>query len=644
MGFLDVGLDLFVPESAESRDDTEYADDSRSKGYILTQPVQGKAGFASRPSYTTTHNDHSNREEQASTSSSKHKEKVSTKQKEKASTSSSKERQIQRQQNELKYWSGLSVRVAMAVMRANGSETIAQKVCTIVLAEGIKQSGQKLSSKMMHALSVKLSVSVLEAGGDQKMGLAVMNAVMAYDNKYEYGKSAESSTLIDSSSIGKSKIVSSAQSIAPSVRSNQLKSLSTTSSNKSQRSKLFKRKGKIELSAQSSTPSIRSDQSSAFSTTSSHTSKRSKLRSIESIEMKTLEKQRAILEAELNNQEREREFNEQMAALDAATNERLASLELDSTRWLPEEVPLTNEENQDSQVDECKDCNIEEKQDDNGDDKVKAFQSGIDDFVLGFNEQMAALEVAANETFDATKEAFLDVIGLTQNEHQDTTVDDSSEFDATKETVLEKEELMQNEHDREDTAEDDNYEFDVTKEASLEKEESTQNVHEETTEDDGMIVNDDTKQEDISEEVSAFQNKVRAFRSVTDDFISGFSEQMATFVAAARERLAGSDKRVEALQDNAMSPHDDILLITADECRNVIDDLKHNEDYHDNDKKSPLQMLTSQFYQSFDCSVDNNQDKMPLNPPNEKGERIRVQIFCPLPSSIVIPVTLKNIP
>ena len=359
--------------------------------------------------------------------------------KDQSSTSSSKERQIQRQRNELKYWSGLSVRVAMAVMQANGSETIAQKVSTIVLAEGRKQSGQKRSSKMMRALSVKLSISVLEAGGDQNIGLAVMNAVMAYENSCSV-KFVESSKLDDNSNTDKSKIVSSAQSIAPSVRSNKSMALSTTSSNRSNKSKRNK---------------------------------------LQSIEMQILEKQRAIEEAELRNLEREREFNEQMAALEAATKERLAAL--NATRALLEEEPLINVDNENAQVDESKDSNIEDKRDSSGDDKGNAFQSGIDDFVLGFNEQMAALEVVAKESlaeFDATKEAFLERVGLAQNEYQDIAV--ANDRNEGKDTI----------------------------------------------------------QDDIS-------NKVSAFQSGIDGFVSGFSEQLA--------KLAGSASWKDTAEDNAIS-------------------------------------------------------------------------------------------
>jgi len=144
--------------------------------------------------------------------------------KERTSISTSKRKKLQ--QSEVEYWTGLSVRVAMAVIQTNGSEKMAQKASSIILIEGRRQSAQERSSKMMRALSAKLSVAMLEAKADQKTILAVMNAVSEYDNNQNAVKSAESMSFDDSSTIKTDpnvhvdlaeEIESAAPSVAPSV-------------------------------------------------------------------------------------------------------------------------------------------------------------------------------------------------------------------------------------------------------------------------------------------------------------------------------------------------------------------------------------------------------------------------------------------
>mmetsp|Transcript_9534 Transcript_9534/g.19792 ORF Transcript_9534/g.19792 Transcript_9534/m.19792 type:complete len:1395 (-) Transcript_9534:6-4190(-) len=81
----------------------------------------------------------------------------------------------------LEYWSGLSVRAAMAVMQAKGSEMVAQKAANAVL-EGakMKRSDGKKSSKqvVLRELATKASVAVLEAGGDHRVAAAAAVAIM----------------------------------------------------------------------------------------------------------------------------------------------------------------------------------------------------------------------------------------------------------------------------------------------------------------------------------------------------------------------------------------------------------------------------------------------------------------------------------
>lgn len=81
----------------------------------------------------------------------------------------------------LEYWSGLSVRAAMAVMQAKGSEMVAQKAANAVL-EGAKMKlgdGKKSSKQVvLRELATKASVAVLEAGGDHRVAAAAAVAIM----------------------------------------------------------------------------------------------------------------------------------------------------------------------------------------------------------------------------------------------------------------------------------------------------------------------------------------------------------------------------------------------------------------------------------------------------------------------------------
>eukprot|EP00984_Skeletonema_dohrnii_P014073 scaffold5881_cov103-Skeletonema_dohrnii-CCMP3373.AAC.2 len=255
--------------------------------------------------------------------SSKSSSKVSTKKPiEKIQTSSKKDhtsiptsKRKELRRIELEYWSGLSVRVAMAVIQANGSEKMAQKASNIVLDEGRRQRGRERSSKMMRALSTKLSVAVLEAGADQKVALAVVLAVLTDENNENVIKSAESMLFDDSSTIWTDpnvniadEVESVASSLASTIRSNRSKAVSITPSNRSK--------------AVSVTPSMAS-----------------KRRQLKSWEMQILEKQKAIEEAELRNQEKEREFNQRIEFYEAAAEKisRLAALDVSKDAVLEKE-------------------------------------------------------------------------------------------------------------------------------------------------------------------------------------------------------------------------------------------------------------------------------------------------------------------
>ncbi len=311
------------------------------------------------------------------------------------------------QRKQLKYWSGLSVRVAMAVIQANGSKKMAQKASSIVIVEGRKQNGRDRNSNMMRALSAKLSVAMLEAGADRKISLAIMNAITTYDNN-NVVKSAESMSFDGSSTTKTSRnikgdLIEETRSVAPSVASSRDPTI------RSNRSK-----------AVSITPSNRSK---AASITPALSSTRSKL---QTIEMQILEKQRAIEEAELRNQEKEREFNERMAALKAAADERLAALDATKDSLLEKEES-TQSEQLDTQANIYESTGNCTKQENTDNEIVSSFQSGIDDFVLSFNEQMTALETAAKEGLaglDATKTSLLEKASFTQSDQVDIVAED----------------------------------------------------------------------------------------------------------------------------------------------------------------------------------------------------------------------------
>eukprot|EP00579_Thalassiosira_antarctica_P010556 CAMPEP_0201918252 /NCGR_PEP_ID=MMETSP0903-20130614/7465_1 /ASSEMBLY_ACC=CAM_ASM_000552 /TAXON_ID=420261 /ORGANISM="Thalassiosira antarctica, Strain CCMP982" /LENGTH=528 /DNA_ID=CAMNT_0048454531 /DNA_START=51 /DNA_END=1633 /DNA_ORIENTATION=- len=84
----------------------------------------------------------------------------------------------------LTYWSSLSVRAAMAVIQAKGSEVMAQKAANAVLEEGKKKHKCDLRT-----LATKISVVVLEAGGDHMVAAAVAVAIMnEEDSKRKDGR------------------------------------------------------------------------------------------------------------------------------------------------------------------------------------------------------------------------------------------------------------------------------------------------------------------------------------------------------------------------------------------------------------------------------------------------------------------------
>ena len=78
----------------------------------------------------------------------------------------------------LEFWTGLSVRVTVAVLQAGGSGEIAQKASSVVLAIGKNHEGRQHDAKTMIALSTKLSSIILEAGGSAEVAAAASLAVI----------------------------------------------------------------------------------------------------------------------------------------------------------------------------------------------------------------------------------------------------------------------------------------------------------------------------------------------------------------------------------------------------------------------------------------------------------------------------------
>lgn len=101
-----------------------------------------------------------------------------------------------------KYWSSLSVSVALAVMQADGSEAIAEKAANAVLEAGKNHHhrGASNNKSCLEDLATKVSIAVLEAGGDYEAAAAVAVAVMnsgddnTDDGEYKKNSSTDSSS------------------------------------------------------------------------------------------------------------------------------------------------------------------------------------------------------------------------------------------------------------------------------------------------------------------------------------------------------------------------------------------------------------------------------------------------------------------
>ena len=108
----------------------------------------------------------------------------------------------------MSFWSTLSVKTAMAVMKANGSENVANTAANAVLdAEKARHSTSSLSK-----LAIEVSIAVLQAGGDQEAAAAASYAIM--NGGQDLSKSTNQKSSKFSSNGSRKKSMSDADSIS----------------------------------------------------------------------------------------------------------------------------------------------------------------------------------------------------------------------------------------------------------------------------------------------------------------------------------------------------------------------------------------------------------------------------------------------
>ncbi|KAL7445202.1 hypothetical protein ACHAXM_011882 [Skeletonema potamos] len=212
-----------------------------------------------------------------------------------SSRSSSK---IKSTENDLEYWSALSVRAAMAVLKAGGSEKIAQEASNLVLTTGKKLKGKQNDNKTLMFLSTKLALVVLEAGGNEKVAAAVSSAIMASyavvgtnEDEIHGSDSSSGSFHIESKQHSKAQARADAPSVASSMASRRRKL----------KAKEIEMEEKMKSLARADAPSV----------TSSMASRRRKLKAKE-IEM---EEKIKTLETAERRMKKEEDINEKLAAL-----------------------------------------------------------------------------------------------------------------------------------------------------------------------------------------------------------------------------------------------------------------------------------------------------------------------------------------
>jgi hypothetical protein len=288
---------------------------------------------------------------------------------------------------EMKYWMDLSVCAAKSVLQAKGSEALAEKAATTVVEAGAKMNLREKKrdmQKILRFLATKTSVAVLEAGGNQRTATAVAHAIVTHEflpgdlesiTDTDTGRSVMLSKIDRSISqnMQKSKkilrisdlTVDQQDKLAEKVKGSRMK-LSLSSTIGSEGPKSMKANGSTQISRSSAaadeaaavsnenvaektshqknnppqenamrysssidkpvamTETTDYSKNSDITITQSNLSFEKSSQHAENGSQSLKAKEKALEEAARLNAQREKEINERMAALDAATNALLA--------------------------------------------------------------------------------------------------------------------------------------------------------------------------------------------------------------------------------------------------------------------------------------------------------------------------------
>jgi len=205
------------------------------------------------------------------------------------------------------HWSSLSVRAAIAVMQAKGSDRVAKAAANAVLAA--RKSKRPTTS--LHELATEVSVAVMKAGGSHEVAAATTVAIMdckddaqstgnadGNDAKSVHSFHSAKSRDVPSVIAPPSAVPSVSPSISPSVTRSVARSVTRSVA------------GSVAPSVTRSTAS-----SANQSLTPSMEIKRTKLRKKEH---QITQRTQALERAEQENREKEKEIRARLAALDAA--------------------------------------------------------------------------------------------------------------------------------------------------------------------------------------------------------------------------------------------------------------------------------------------------------------------------------------
>ena len=231
----------------------------------------------------------------------------------------------------LEFWSALSVRAAMAVLKAGGSGKIAQEASNIVLATGRKQEGKQIDNKTFVFLSTKLALFVLEEGGNEKVASAVSSAVMASDEDDESYEDDGSDSLsgsfhIHSKQYSRAKVKSEPSPVTASIAAKRRQL-------KAKEIELEEKRRALEELERRSMQREKEVNEKWEATTEEPSGCTSKIRQIKRKEIDMEEKRKALQKLDRRNRQREKEINEKAAAKqkdeeeDIAQQQRLKDLE-----------------------------------------------------------------------------------------------------------------------------------------------------------------------------------------------------------------------------------------------------------------------------------------------------------------------------